>query len=88
MVRVPRYLHEPVKIIFFDQEDIMLLGMGYVLWLLAGTIYVIPISVLVPYLLIRYKKSKPRGYLRHLLYAFGFSKMKGYPLPTTTDFHE
>ena len=87
-VQVPRYLHEPIRILWFDLEDLGVILLGYFFWLMLESWLVIPIAVLVPAWFIRLKRSKPRGYLGHLLYYYGFSNLKGYPPPTTREFHE
>ena len=86
--RVPRYLHLPVQILWFDPEDI---AIGFVMYVFALTIdrwFMWPLVVLVPYAFMRLKAGKPRGFLRHLLYVYGFQKLDGYPLPTVTKFEE
>jgi len=86
--RVPRYLHLPVQILWFDVEDIAIGIVMYVFAMVIDRWWVYPAVVLVPYLFMSLKAGKPRGYLRHLLYTYGFQKLEGYPLPTVTKFEE
>lgn len=86
--RVPRYLHLPVQILWFDMEDISIILVCYVFWMITDSWYVLPLVVLVPYLFKKVKQSKPRGFLRHMLYVYGFQKLEGYPSPQTRKFHE
>ena len=87
-VRVPRYLHLPVQILWFDMEDIAIIIVSYTLWLLLDSWMLIWMVVLVPWLFRSMKADKPRGYLRHILYAYGFQKLKRYPPPQTLEFNE
>lgn len=87
-VRVPRYLHKPIQILWFDVEDIALIVVMYVLWLVIDRWWILPAVVLVPYWFRELKLRKPRGYLRHLLYQFGFERLRGYPPPASREFRE
>lgn len=86
--RVPRYLHLPVQILWFDMEDVGVAGASYALWLALDSWLALPIVVLVPLLFMKVKAGKPRGFLRHLLYRYGFTKMDLYPPPNVTAYHE
>lgn len=86
--RVPRYLHLPMQVLWFDMEDIAVIIVSYVVWLLLDSFMLFPMVVLVPWLFKSAKADKPRGYLRHLLYAYGFQKLEGYPSPHTREFDE
>ena len=87
--RVPRYLHLPVQVLWFDIEDIALGILAYVVFVLViDKWWGYPMVVLVPYAFMSLKAGKPRGYLRHLLYSYGFQKLEGYPLPTVSKFEE
>lgn len=86
--RVPRYLHLPVQVLWFDMEDIGLILVMYTLYLVLDSMYVLPFVVLVPYLFRSVKQSKPRGWLRHVLYRYGFVSLKGYPPPATRSYRE
>lgn len=81
-------LHLPVQILWFDLEDIAVFLVMYVLWLLIDSIYLLPAVVLVPFYLRKYKASKPRGYLQHLLFEFGLRDMPDYPPPVVSKFEE
>ena len=86
--RVPRYLHLPVQILWFDMEDIGLILVTYVAWLLVDVMWLLPMVVLVPWLFRTMKAEKPRGVLRHLLYSYGFQKLDMYPSPHTREYEE
>jgi hypothetical protein len=86
--RVPRYLHLPVQIMWFDIEDVILIILCYSLWLILGNWMTLPFVVLVPYWFIAIKEGMPRGFIAHLLYEYGFLKMDVYPSPHVTEFVE
>lgn len=81
-------MHLPVQILWFDVEDIAIGIVMYVFAMVIDRWWVYPLVILVPYLFMSMKEGKPRGYLRHLLYTYGFQKLEGYPLPTVTKFEE
>ncbi len=87
-VPVPKHLHKPVQILWFDLEDLALMVVCYIFWLVVDEWWVLPLVVLVPYLFMGIKARKPRGYLRHLLYQLGFERLRGYPPPTIRTFKE
>ena len=87
-VPVPRYLHLPVQILWFDKEDVAVIMVSYVFWMILSSWYVLPIVVLLPWYFKHLKATKPRGFLRHVLYQYGFASLKGYPSPMTERFEE
>jgi type IV conjugative transfer system protein TraL len=86
--RVPRYLHLPVQILWFDMEDIGVILASYAIWMVMDSWWLLPIVVLVPWMFKTMKADKPRGFLRHLLYAYGLQKLERYPGPQTMHFDE
>jgi hypothetical protein len=87
-VRLPRYLHLPVQLLWFDMEDLAVLGVCYLMWLLFSSWLVAPLIVVGPWLFMRIKARRPRGFLRHQLYQYGFARLAGYPPPLTGRFEE
>lgn len=86
--RVPRYLHLPIQILWFDVEDIAITLVAYMFWLIIDSIWILPMVGLAPYFFMKMKATKPRGWMRHMLYRSGFVKLKGYPPPLTTKYEE
>jgi hypothetical protein len=86
--RVPRYLHLPVQILWFDMEDIGMIIVCYTLAMIIDSWYAAPFVILVPYLFRTAKADKPRGYVRHILYANGLQSMRRYPSPQKRVFFE
>jgi hypothetical protein len=86
--RVPRYLHLPVQFLWFDLEEVGLIIVCYMLAMIVDSWYAAPFVVLVPWFFKKVKANKPRGFLRHALYAYGFQHMRGYPSPLIRSFYE
>jgi hypothetical protein len=78
----------PIQVLWFDMEDIAVLLMMYVLWMVMDKIWLLPLVGLVPYLFHNVKAGKPRGFMRHVLYEFGFAKLDGYPPAQVIKFEE
>jgi len=85
--KMPEYLHLPLQILWFDTPEIVVIVMFYLLTMIFGGLTWLLLLV-GPYFLIRFKRSKERGYFQHLLYQFGYAQIKGYPLPTANKFYE
>jgi hypothetical protein len=88
MARVPRYLHLPPQILWFDTEDLAAIAGCYLAWLMFSSWVILPFAVLVPFFFIRTKQRRPRGFLRHKLYSLGFASLKGYPPAHVRSFRE
>lgn len=86
--RVPRYLHLPVQILWFDLEDIGVIMASYAIWLVLDSWAALPLVVLVPWLFKSIKADRPRGFLRHLGYTYGIHKLRHYPAPDVEIFCE
>jgi len=88
MARVPRYLHLPLQVLWFDTEDIAVILVCYVMWMVVSSWLIVPFVVLAPFLFMKIKATRPRGFLRHKLYRAGFSQLRGYPPPHARRFRE
>lgn len=86
--RVPRYLHLPIQILWFDMEDIGVILASYAVWLVLDSWLALPLVVLVPWLFMSLKADKPRGFLGHALYGLGIHRLTLYPPPDIEEFHE
>ena len=86
--RIPRYLHLPIQLLWFDIEDIGLMLSLYALYLIVDSVWVLGLLVVVPWAFKLIKAEQPRGFLRHLLYRYGFAKLPGYPSPQIRVFWE
>lgn len=93
-IRTPRYLHKPMKFIFFETDDIVF---GYmvstpmlVLSALLGLPMPVTIIVIVGAILAyqHYKKKNNRGFLKHIGYMTGGNKFKGFVSSKVKKFRE
>lgn len=85
--RVPQYLHLPIQVLWFDANEIALIVMFYLAAMMFGGVFWIALFF-GPAVLIPIKRRQARGFFSHLMLAFGFKKLKGYPLPTSNWFAE
>jgi len=86
-VRVFQYLHRPYQVLFFEEDDLVLLVLALILALCFGGklwILIIPFTFFYASL----KRRLPRGYLRHIFYATGLVKLKGLPTFFEDKFNE
>lgn len=83
---VPQYLHKPLRILWFDSDDLMIMMVAYIIAMsLGGYLWLGVIAVPVAYIF--YKNNKPRGFLRHVFYQLGIYRLQGYPSPYIKRFH-
>jgi len=86
-VRVFQYLHRPYQVLFFEEDDLVLLVLALILALcFGGKFWILIIPFVFGYASL--KRKLPRGYLRHLLYATGLVKLKGLPTFFEDKFNE
>jgi len=76
--RVPKFLHRPYQVLFFDSEDLGLIFFFFMFAFLFGGIFWILLFA-GPFFIFRKKRKSPRGYIKHLLYLTGIYTFKGSP---------
>ena len=76
--KIPRFLHQPHRLVFLDSDEAGVLFLFLVLAVLFGGVFWI-LFFTVPFVLIRKKRKSPRGYVKHLLYHVGLYDFKGAP---------
>jgi len=77
-VKPYRYLHRPYRILWLETEELALCLMGLVLGLVIS-VYLLFIFFFAAWVVRKTKKNKPRGFLKHIFYHFGFVEFKGLP---------
>jgi type IV conjugative transfer system protein TraL len=75
---LPQYLHQPVKILWLDLDEMVLINILFMLAIIFGNIFWLFLIVL-PYVVSKTKKNKPRGFLKHYLYKVGVVDLKKAP---------
>ncbi|ADU66190.1 hypothetical protein Selin_1456 [Desulfurispirillum indicum S5] len=84
----PKYIWAPYSIGGLEPDDLTVLGIGVGVFFLISTIYGL---LFIPFLFLIYrpfKRSKPRGIFRHLLFRLGLSTLSGYPRGGCRKFRE
>lgn len=87
MERMPQFLHRPTKFIGLEDQELAVVFLAYALSLFFkgySFFYFLGAAILF----IPFKRSKPRGYIGHLIYRAGFAKLKGYPYAVAEKFRE
>jgi len=85
--KFPALLNKPWRILFFEGDEVMIMGGVYILaylfsyWLLFAIIPVLAIYKTV-------KAKNPRGYIKQVGYISGLLDLKGYPSSFTRSFDE
>lgn len=76
-----------MQVLWFDTTEVAILIMSYMLATTLGGLGWAFLFVVGPFF-ISVKRSKPRGWINHYVYANGFMDIKAYPLPTQNRFYE
>lgn len=85
--KVPNYLHRPLQLLWFEQDEWVAAAIGYAIGMILSGWFWLALFV-VPYLYIRLKRSRARGYMLHSQYRAGFYGFHGYPHAFCTRFRE
>jgi type IV conjugative transfer system protein TraL len=75
---IPQYLHQPIKILWLDLDEVVLINILFMFAIIFGNVFWL-LLIIVPYIVSRMKKNKPRGFLRHYLYKIGVIDFKNAP---------
>ncbi|WP_339145180.1 hypothetical protein [Pseudoalteromonas galatheae] len=85
--RMPRYIHKPLQILWFDVNEVVILVIFYLAAMTFGGLMWLTL-IIGPALIIPYKRKQPRGFFQHAMYLLGYAKLWGYPLPVSKKFKE
>jgi len=85
--KFPQYLSKPFQVLWFEVDELVLFLFFLTLSLLYGKLMWI-IFLISQYSYTKTKRSQARGFLKHVLYAFGLVKMNHYPDYFQQEFHE
>ena len=86
-LRVPRTLHEPVQILWFHQDELMVIVVCYIFAMILGGVTWLGMIVF-PMIFMNLKRNNPRGYLTHVLVDYGVLQLDLYPDNFIDEFHE
>ena len=85
--KFPQYLSRPFQVLWFEVDELAIFLFTLTIALVYGGMAWIAF-VAIQYFYTRTKRSKPRGFLKHVLYVCGFLQMKNYPGFFHQEFHE
>jgi len=85
--RFPQYLSKPFQILWFEVDELVIFLFSLTLALIYGKLMWI-VFLAVQYFYTRTKRTRSRGFLKHVLYLLGFLRMKNYPEYFQREFHE
>ena len=85
--KFPQYLSRPFQVLWFEVDELAIFLFTLTIALVYGGLAWIAF-VAIQYFYTRTKRSKPRGFLKHVLYVCGFLQMKNYPGYFHQEFHE
>ncbi|HSH30930.1 MAG TPA: type IV conjugative transfer system protein TraL [Thiohalobacter sp.] len=75
---MPQYLHKPLQILFFEQDELVILLVSYFLANMIGGYAWLLLLLMTP-AYIWAKRRYPRGFLTQLPYRLGLLCWQGYP---------
>ena len=77
-VRFPQYLGAPPQLIWWESDElaVILLFVGLAIEF-GGLFWVLPAAAVLG--LPRLKRGYPKGFLRHVFYFLGLTRLQGYP---------
>ncbi len=88
MFKVPQYLNDPLQILWFESDDLVIFLILYFCTNhLSGWSGLLCLGFCA-YGYMRLKKRGGRGFLRHILYIFGLLELKNMPHSFVTQFSE
>lgn len=78
MNRFPQYLNEPLKIMWWEPDEVGIALLALMIALNFGGISYVLLAC--PWVYGKMKSKYPRGFFRHSSYALGLTKLEGYPI--------
>ncbi|TYO96794.1 TraL protein [Geothermobacter ehrlichii] len=86
--RMPQYLTQPYQLLWFEPDDMAIMAIAYLFAMIFGGWFWWSMLIVLPTIYSRAKRNRPRGFMRHLLYMLGWSRMQGYPQYFVDEFIE
>lgn len=86
--RQNKYLHESVRVLFLDFDEIKLIGFLYIFALQSDVLIFWLNLFIAPLMIIPYKRKQSRGFFGQFLYSVGYMSMTGYPNYDAFEFEE
>jgi hypothetical protein len=86
-IRLPRYLHEAIPVLWFDSNEIIIIVFFYIFANIAGGVFWL-LSPVAIYWFICENRENGRGYIQRFLYSLGLLTYQGYPDTSADIFYE
>lgn len=84
----PQYMSAPTQVLWWEVDQLVIAALSFTAALLQGGMLTWVIFVISQILYARVKKNRPRGFLQHVTYMFGLSRLNNYPEYFQQEFHE
>jgi type IV conjugative transfer system protein TraL len=84
----PQYMSSPTQVLWWELDQVAIAALSFTAAILEGGIVMWIGFFLVNYFYGRTKKNKPRGFMKHAVYMFGFSRVENYPEYFQQEFYE
>ena len=87
MERFPQYLHKPYRVLWFEIDEVVLIGTAFVI----GNFINFKVLLLFPAVFFLYRREKrrhPRGWFKQLGFFLGLVTFRGYPGAYISRFYE
>ncbi|MBN2251597.1 MAG: type IV conjugative transfer system protein TraL [Candidatus Altiarchaeota archaeon] len=86
-IRFPQYLSSPIQVLWFEADELGIILLFFTLAFLFGNIFYL-LMFLGPYVYAKVKTKYPSGFLQHLFYFTGLTRLNFYPDSFTRTFIE
>ena len=84
----PQYMSSPTQVLWWELDQVALAALSFTAALLQGGIVMWIGFILANFFYGKSKKNKPRGFMKHIIYMFGLSKLINYPEYFEQEFFE
>jgi type IV conjugative transfer system protein TraL len=87
--KFPQYMSSPIEVLWWEVDQVAIAVVSFTGTLLMKGGIVMWVGVLlINYFYNAAKRGKPRGFIKHIIYMFGFAKLENYPDYFEQKFHE
>ena len=84
----PQYISSPIQILWWEMDQIVIAALSCTAAILQRGIIPWIAFIAVQLIYAKAKKNRPRGFMQHVLYMLGMSKIQHYPEYFNQEYHE
>jgi type IV conjugative transfer system protein TraL len=84
----PQYMSAPTQVLWWEVDQLVIAALSFTAALLQGGVLTWILFVVIQISYARIKRNRPRGFLQHITYMFGLSKLNDYPEYFQQEFNE